>query len=87
MKFENKRALNITISPDVIEKLEQMERNAKKLYGRQVSKSAIIEQLLIQAGDRKSQVVSRIKQIQKELLDLSEELQVLNMKESEEVQS
>ena len=87
MKFDNKRPINITLSPDVHEKLEQMERNARKLYGKTASRSAIIEQLVRAAGDRKSQVISRIKQIQKELLDLSEELQVLNMKQDEEVTS
>lgn len=85
MKFNNKRPINITLSPDIHEKLEQMERNARKLYGKQVSRSAIIEELLRTAGDRKSQVISRIRLIQKELLDLGQELEVLNMKESEEV--
>jgi hypothetical protein len=85
MKYDNKRPINITLSPDIHEKLEQMERNARKLYGKQVSRSAIIEELLRTAGDRKSQVISRIKLIQKELLDLSDELQILEMKQSEEV--
>jgi hypothetical protein len=77
MKIDNKRPINITLSPDVLDKLAQMERNARKIYGKTASRSAIIEDLLRKAGDRKSQILSRIKQIQIEMVDLQGELEAI----------
>ena len=83
MKFENKQAINITLSPHVLDKLAQMETNAKKIYGSTMSRSAIIETLIVQAGDRKTQVISRIKSLQKELCDLGDELNRIKQEEED----
>lgn len=87
MRINNKRPINITLSPDVLDKLAQMERNAKKIYGKEVSRSAIIESLLRAAGDRKMQIKSRIQQIQKELCELGDELTAITEQEQEDLKN
>jgi hypothetical protein len=78
--------MQICLSPHVAVKLHLMEQNAIKIYGKKASMSAIIETLIVKASDRKTQVISRIRSIQKELLDLDKELTDIKEKEGENEQ-
>lgn len=82
--IDHKRAINLTLSPWVIEKLDGMSKNAGKLYGHDYSRSAIVQHMIIKAGDRKSQIQSRLKSLQKEICDLGDELAAIVKKEEEE---
>jgi hypothetical protein len=73
----NREKINIMLSPVIRKKLEEMHKNAVKLYGREISRSMIIEALIERSGDRMDAVKAEIRKTQLRLTQLSDELVAL----------
>lgn len=85
-KSENKKPVNIMLSPSMITKLSEMHKNARRIYGHDCSRSAIIEQLILDASDRETQIKEEIRKTQRRLCELSAELNaILESKQQEEL--
>lgn len=81
---DNKRAVNIMLSPGMIGKLNDMHKNALRIYGRHCSRSQIIEQLIYDASDRETQIKEEIRKLQRRICELGDELRaIVETKEQE----
>lgn len=77
MYRERKQHIALMLSPSMRDKLQQMKRNGKKIYGREISMSEIVETMILNAADRETQIKERIKSIQRELCILGDELRAI----------
>ena len=68
-----KQSINLTLKPEVIARLNFLEKNAKKLYGKKASRSAIIETLILGTRDRLQLIKERKKELIKEINSLDDE--------------
>lgn len=68
-----KKRINITISCEALNRLENLEKNAHNIYGRKCNKSNIVETLIMNTKDRLAMIKERKQQLAKEMNFLTEE--------------
>jgi methyl coenzyme M reductase subunit D len=79
--LDRKEQISLMLTPGMREKLNQMHKNSIKIYGKEISMSRIVETLILNASDRKTQIKERIKKIQRELCVLGDELSLIKQEE------
>jgi len=68
-----KKRRNFTISIEAVKRMEYLFRNAYKLYGSNISRSKIIENLILNTTDPIEIIKNRKRELAKEMTRLTEE--------------